>query len=127
MNRNPFVNYKRQSITTLTPVEIVIRLYDETEKQLILSTTFIGDKDFLNANKSLTKAYDCVKALQSVLDMKIPMSADLDKLYDYFGREILKANMKKDIELIKPLSPMLSELKSAFIQISHMPKEQLRA
>ncbi|MDR1754439.1 MAG: flagellar export chaperone FliS [Eubacterium sp.] len=125
MINNPYAAYKRQSVTTMTPVEIVIKLYDETERQLNRGIHFIGQKEFAEANKAMTKSYECVKALQSVLDMKVPMSADLDKLYDFFGREILKANMKKDVAVINALLPMLGELKDAFTQISRMPREQI--
>lgn len=122
MVNNPYAQYKRQSVTTMTPVEIVIKLYDECERQLHRGIHFIEQKDFANTNKCLMKAYDVVKALQSVLDMKIPMSKDLDALYEYFGKEILAANMKKDTEVIRNILPMVGELKDAFVQIGKMPK-----
>lgn len=118
--------YKKQSVTTMTPMEIVVKLYEETEKQLGRAVIFIDKKDFESANKALIKAQDCINALRSSLDMKIPMSKDLDALYDYFNRRIIDANVKKDTELIRSLLPQLAELHSAFEQISTAPREQLR-
>lgn len=118
--------YKKQSITTMTPMEIVVKLYAETEKQLNRAVIFIDKKDYENANKALIKSQDCINALRSSLDMKIPMSKDLDSLYEYFNRQIVTANVKKDTALIKELLPQIAELRDAFAQISAMPKEQLR-
>ncbi len=118
MYNSAYQTYKKQSVLTLTPVEIVIKLYDECERQLNRGIYFIEQSDFASTNTALTKAFDIVKALQSVLDMKIPMSKDLDSLYDFFGKQILQANMKKDIDIIKTLLPMVGELKDAFTQIS---------
>ncbi len=118
--------YKKQSITTMTPMEIVVKLYSEAEKQLSRAVIFIDKKDFENANKALIKSQDCINALRSSLDMKIPMSKDLDSLYEYFNRQIVTANVKKDTALINELLPQLAELREAFAQISAMPREQLR-
>lgn len=127
MINNAYSAYKKQSITTMTPMEIVVKLYSETERQLNRAIYFIEQKDFENANHALVKSQDIVNALRSVLDMDIPMSKNLDSLYDYFNREILAANMKKDTEIIKTILPMIGELKDAFTQVAAMPKEQMEA
>ena len=111
----------------MTPMEIVVKLYSETERQLNRAIYFIEQNDFENANHALVKSQDIVNALRSVLDMDIPMSKNLDSLYDYFNREILEANMKKDTEIIKTILPMIGELKDAFTQVAAMPKEQMEA
>jgi flagellar protein FliS len=117
--------YKKQSITTLTPIEIIVRLYDECEKQLRLAREYIAKKDFLATNTAIMKAYDIVSALQNCLDMKVPISRNLDALYNFFKREILAANMKKSAEKIDELLPLIDELRSAFVEISHMSKEDI--
>lgn len=127
MINNAYSAYKKQSITTMTPMEIVVKLYSETERQLNRAIYFIEQNDFENANHALVKSQDIVNALRSVLDMDIPMSKNLDSLYDYFNREILAANMKKDTEIIKTILPMIGELKDAFTQVAAMPKEQMEA
>lgn len=127
MINNAYSAYKKQSISTMTPMEIVVKLYSETERQLNRAIYFIEQNDFENANHALVKSQDIVNALRSVLDMDIPMSKNLDSLYDYFNREILEANMKKDTEIIKTILPMIGELKDAFTQVAAMPKEQMEA
>lgn len=122
---NAYSAYKKQSITTLTPMEIVVRLYDEAEKQINKAIIFIGNKDYAGANTSLQKSQDIVNALRSVLDMSIPISTQLDALYDFFNRQLIEANVKKDVEILKQMLPQLAELRDAFAQVAAMPKDQL--
>lgn len=122
MPSNAYSQYKKQSLQTLTPMEIVVKLYDEAEKQMNIAIMSIDEKNYAQANKSLQKTQDIVNALRSVLDMSIPMSKDLDALYDFFNRQLVTANMKKDTKMIKELIPLFADLRDAFAQVAAMPK-----
>lgn len=124
---NSFSAYKKQSITTMTPIEIVVKLYSETERQLNRAIYFIDQHDFFEANKALTKSEELINALRSVLDMKIEISHNLDSLYEFFTRQIITANLKKDKTIIEQLIPMVGELKDAFAQIAAMPSAEIEA
>jgi len=119
---NAYSEYKKQSLSTLTPMEIVVKLYEEAEKQMNRAIIHIEEKNYAATNKELQKAQDIVNALRSVLDMSIPMSKDLDALYDFFNRQLIFANMKKDTKMIKELLPMFADLRDAFAQVAAMPK-----
>ena len=119
---NAYAAYKKQSISTLTPMEIVVKLYDEAEKQMNLAIIGIEGKNYEAANNSLKKTQDIVNALRSVLDMDIELSKNLDALYDFFNRQLVTANVKKDIAIIKELIPMFAELRDAFSQVAAMPR-----
>ena len=122
---NAYSAYKKQSISTLTPMEIVVKLYDEAEKQINIAIVSMDGKNYETANKCLQKSQDIVNALRSVLDMSIPISTQLDALYDFFNRQLIAANVKKDTQILKELLPMLAELRDAFSQVANMPKTQV--
>lgn len=125
---NPYSAYKKQSVTTMTPVEVVIKLYSETERQLAIAVNAIEDvKDVKKANDSLIKAQELLSALRGALDMSIPISQNLDQLYDFFQRTAEKANIQKDATDVKKIIPMIAELRDAFTQISQMTKEEIEA
>ena len=122
---NPYAAYKKQSVSTMTPVEVVIKLYSETERQLAIGVSAIEEKDIMKAHNSLVKAQELLGALRGALDMDIPISKNLDQLYDFFQRTAEKANMKKDAataEEVKKIIPMIADLRDAFTQISQMTK-----
>lgn len=124
---NPYSAYKKQSVTTMTPMEIVVKLYSETERQLNRAVMFIEQKKIEDANNALNKSLDLVGALRSVLDLNLPIGQNLEALYAYFEKQIIAANMKKDPEIVKELLPMVAELKDAFTQVSAMSKEEIAA
>lgn len=124
---NPYAAYKKQSVTTATPMEIVVKLYDEAERQLNRAIVFIDQKDYESANHALSKAQDVIDALRSVLDVKLPIGKNLDALYVYFNRQIIMANARKDTGMINELLPMLAELKDAFSQVSAMSQDEIAA
>lgn len=124
---NPYAAYKKQSVTTATPMEIVVKLYDEAERQLNRAIVYIDGKNYESANAALSKAQDVIDALRSVLDINLPIGQNLDALYIYFSKQIIMANAKKDTGMIKELLPMLSELRDAFNQVSAMSQDEIAA
>ena len=120
---NAYGTYKQQAVSTMTPVELVVKLYDECERQLNRAVHFIDVKDYSGAHTALDKSGEIVNALRSVLDMSIgKISENLDSLYDFFFKQIVEADMKKDKVIISQLLPQIGELKDAFVQISKLPK-----
>ena len=127
---NPYSAYKKQSVSTMTPVEVVIKLYSETERQRAIGINAIEGKDIKRAHASLIKAQELLGALRGSLDMNVPISKDLDQLYDFFQRSAANANMNKDaehVEELKKVIPMIADLRDAFTQISQMTKEEIEA
>lgn len=124
---NPYSAYKKQSVTTMTPMEIVVKLYSETERELNRAVMFIEQKKIEDANNALNKSLDLIGALRSVLDLSLPIGQNLESLYAYFEKQIIAANMKKDPAIINEILPMIAELKDAFTQVSAMSKEQIAA
>lgn len=125
--QNPYAQYKKQSVTTMTPVEVVIKLYSEIERQLAIGIKGVEEKDYSKCNNAFIKAEDCIDALREALDMSIPISQNLESLYIFFYKEIVKANVSKDCTEIQKIIPMVGELRDAFTQISQMTREEIEA
>lgn len=124
---NPYAQYKQQSVKTMTPVEVVIKLYSEIEKQCAIGMDFVEKKNYARSNEAFVKAEDCIDALRESLDMSIPISQNLDDLYVFFYNTIVKANINKDLTDLKKVVPMVTELRSAWTQVSQMTREEIEA
>ena len=124
---NPYAQYKRQSVETMTPVEVVIRLYSEIEKQCAIGMDFVEKKNYSKSNEAFVRAEDCIDALRESLDMSIPISKNLDDLYVFFYKTIVKANINKDLTDLKKVVPMIAELRDAWSQINQMTREEIEA
>lgn len=124
---NPYAKstYRKQSVTTMTPIEVVVKIYDECVVQLHRAINFINDKNYAEAHNSLDKSAELINALRSVLDMDAggEISANLEALYDFFYRQIIQADTKKDIKMIEAIIPQIAELQDTFTQLSKMPRD----
>lgn len=124
---NPYSTYKKQSVQTMTPVEVVIKMYSEIERQLAIGISHVESKEYAKSNDAFLKAQELLGALRGSLDMSVPISGNLEQLYKFFQDEAVKANIHKDTEQIKKIIPMIAELRDAFTQISQMTKEEIEA
>lgn len=125
---NPYATYKKQSVQTMTPVEVVIKMYSEIEKQLAIAVVAIEEvPNIKKANDALIKAQELLGALRGALDMSVPISKNLEQLYVFFQKEAMKANIHKDATEIKKIIPMIADLRDAFTQISQMTREEIEA
>lgn len=127
---NPYSVYKKKSVETMTPVEVVIKLYSEIERQLAIAINCVEKNDrheYKKANEAFIKAEDCIDALREALDMSIPISRELENYYIFFYKEIVKANTSKDVKEVKKIIPLVAELRDAFTQISQMTRAEIEA
>lgn len=125
---NPYATYKKQSVQTMTPVEVVIKMYSEIEKQLAIAVVAIEEvPNIKKANDALIKAQELLGALRGALDMSVPISKNLEQLYVFFQKEAMKANINKNATEIKKIIPMIADLRDAFTQISQMTREEIEA
>ena len=114
MITSAYDQYKQQSIVTLTPGEMIVKLFDEAIKRCNFSIKYLEDKDYEAANLSLKKAQDIVSYLNSCLDKSYSLSGELAPLYAFIKDQLVAANIKKDIQPLNDILPMLKELREAF-------------
>lgn len=125
---NPYSAYKKQSLQTMTPVELIIKMYSEIERQLAIAVCAIEEtKDIKKSNDALIKAQEILGALRGALDMSVPISKNLEALYAFFQQCAMRANIRKDATEIKKIIPMVADLRDAYTQISQMTKEEIEA
>ena len=65
MLANPYQEYKKQAVLTMTQGEMVVKLYDECLKMLNAGIVYIQDKNIEMCNKSLKKAHEILNYMSS--------------------------------------------------------------
>ncbi len=122
MLANPYQEYKKQAVLTMTQGEMVVKLYDECLKMLNAGIVYIQDNNIELCNKSLKKAHEILNYMSSILNRDYELSNELSALYEYYVRRIITANTKKDIEPLEEIIPMITDLRNSF----HEADKQLR-
>lgn len=113
---NPYAAYRQQSVMTMTTGDILKMLYDELLKRISLSIEAIKAKDIEAANQNLKKAQEITNHLLGSLDMKYEVSNNLSALYSYFYQTLVQANIKKSVDELEELIPLITSLRDAYIQ-----------
>jgi flagellar secretion chaperone FliS len=122
MNANPLAAYKETRVRTASPGQLVVMLYDEAIKQSDTAIRLLGadskprPQDIERINLSLGKVQDVITELMASLDFDAggQLAQDLFALYVWFGREILEANIHKEVDRIKSIRTMLADLREAW-------------
>ena len=119
MQLNPYQKYMQQNVTTMTPGQLVVALYDKAIVELNKAVYYIEEEPSIpKAHNSIIRVTDIVDALDSHLKEKYEISQTLASMYQYFRETLIKANVKKDAELLKGLIPFFQEIRDAFAEAS---------
>lgn len=116
MAYNPYNKYAQQSVMTMTHGEMLAKLYEGLIKNMNIAVKGIEEKDVQTTNISLQKAQKIINYLIVTLDRQYPISNNLASLYDFFNRQLIAANVRKDPTPILEIIPMVSELRDTFIE-----------
>jgi flagellar protein FliS len=117
MTANPYVKYKAAASVTMTPLEILVALYDKCIIECKKAVDHMETGRFVKANESLKRVENIVDELRFSLDMKYEVSQNLRDLYVFYRQTLITANYKKDSKAIRALIPQFSELKDTFSQV----------
>ncbi|MCD7730541.1 MAG: flagellar export chaperone FliS [Oscillospiraceae bacterium] len=107
-----------QVVTTMTPGQLLIALYDKAITELNKAVIFIEEKNIPGAHNSIIRVCDIVDALDASLKEKYEISNNLAALYQYFREQLITANVKKNPEILKSLIPLFQDLRDAFDEAS---------
>ena len=114
--KNAVDKYKHQSIMTASPEELTLMLYNECLKCISRGKNSIEKKDIPGKNEALKKAQKIIKHLDATLDMKIPISMEFKKMYDYIHTLLMQANIKNDIEKLDQAYGLVVEFRDTWHQ-----------
>ncbi len=122
MNANPLAAYRETRVKTASPGQLVVMLYDEAIKQSDTAIQLLGPEskprpeDIERINVALGKVQDVITELMASLDFDAggEIARDLFALYVWFGREILEANIHKEVGRVSSVRTMLAELREAW-------------
>ena len=116
--------YKEQAINTMTSGEMLILLYEETIKRLKKAEILAYNSDYVNFEKEIKRTQEIITYLNSTLDRKYHISAELSRMYNFFNYQMARIIAGRNVELIKELIPLVEELKDAYKQADILSKRQ---
>jgi len=116
--------YRSNSILTASPGQLVLMLFDGALKALAIARTACDDpsgnpRRFEIIHAQLTKAQKIIAELQGTLNLEAggEFARTMHRLYDYYDRRLIEANMKKQSAPIAEVERLLGEVRNAWFEM----------
>ncbi len=122
MAKNPAQAYGNNKITTASPAELTLMLYEGAIKFSNLAMMGLEKGDYEAVNVNIQKTRAIIVELTSTLDHKYPVAEDFQRLYDYIFALLVEANMQKDKELLERALDELRDIRDIWKQIMSKTK-----
>lgn len=108
----------KNRIIYANPTQLIAIVYEIAETHLEEAiTAFENDKmDDFDAN--VNKATKCLGDLTEALDMQYELSHNLLELYTFFNKALALSVVKRDVETVKRIKPMLNKLRVSFEKLA---------
>lgn len=117
--------YRANAVLTASPGQLVLMLYDGALRALAVAREAFGrppeDLRRLEViNQQLIKAQQIISQLQGTLNLDAgdgKFAREMQRLYDYYGRRLLEANLRKQVQPVIEVERLLGEVRGAWAEM----------
>lgn len=119
-----FNAYQQNSVTTASPGELTLMLYNGCLKFLVKAKKAIDEKNIEGKNTNIQKAQAIINELMVTLDTDQDISKQMLSLYDYMQRRLMEANISNDISIIDEVIGLTTEFRDTWKQVIQITRQQ---
>lgn len=116
--------YKQNSVTTASPGELTLMLYNGCLKFLTLAKQAIDDKNIQEKNNYIQRAQAIINELTVTLNMDVDISKQILPLYEYMNRRLIEANIQNDTEIIDEVIGLTTEFRDTWKEVIKINRQQ---
>ena len=115
----PYQAYQTAQVKTSNQKQLIIMLYDGMDKYLNRAVKSIKEGDIESAHSYMHRTGQILLELLSTLreDKGGEIAGNLKRLYVFCYEQVVIANLKKDVRMIREIQTVLANLKDAWKQI----------
>lgn len=112
--------YRTATVETVSPVQLVVKLYDGALRFLKQADEAIAQNDFAARGRALSKAHAIISELQSTLDEQHApeLCQELSRLYEFALHQITQCAMSGDAARLEAPMSVLRELRDAWSELA---------
>ncbi|MGD6831710.1 flagellar export chaperone FliS [Sutcliffiella halmapala] len=121
---NPYQAYQQNSVSTASPGELTLMLYNGALKFMRLAKKGIEEKNLELKNSNLIKAQKIVQELMVTLNTDLEVSKSMLSMYDYMNRRLIEANIKNDESIIEEVEALMTEFRDTWKQVIQTNRQQ---
>ncbi|WP_313430165.1 flagellar export chaperone FliS [Siminovitchia terrae] len=122
-SRNPYEAYQNNSVTTASPGELTLMLYNGCLKFINLAKQAIENKEIEKKNTNIQNAQNIISELILTLNLDIEISKNMHSLYEYANRRLVEANIKQDISILEEVEEIMMEFRDTWKQVIQLNRQ----
>ena len=121
--KNPWQSYQKVATNTASPGQLVLMLYEGAIRFLNRALTGFECEEPVEfnttINNNILRAQDIIRELDCSLNLEQggELAQQLRRLYDYFDRRLLEANLRKDPEGVSEVIERITTLRDAWSEM----------
>ena len=116
--------YKQNSVTTASPGDLTLMLYNGCLKFLNKAKHAIQEKNVEEKNTNLIKAQAIISELMATLNMDIEISKNMFALYEYMNHRLVGANIQNDVAIIEEVEGLMTEFRDTWKEVIRINRQQ---
>ena len=117
--------YRKTSVTTASPLQLVVMLYDGAIRFIEAAKHAMQQKDYYEQNENLIKAQNILLELISSLNMEKgkDIAEHLYSIYYFIYESLIEINLNSNYMLLERCQKMLSDLRESWSEIERQQRE----
>lgn len=121
---NPYQAYQQNSVTTASPGELTLMLYNGCLKFIGKAITAIENNNISERNNNIQKAQNIIRELMVTLNMDMEISNNMILLYDYMLEQLINANVNNNVQALKDAEELVTEFRDTWKQVIQMNRQK---
>lgn len=116
--------YQTNSVTTATPAELTLMLYNGAIKFVKQAKAAIAENDISKAHESIIRTQNIINELIVTLNRDIPISEQFLIMYDYLLSRLITANIQKDVQILDEVEDFFVQFRDTWKEAMALAKKQ---
>lgn len=121
---NPYAAYQNNSVTTSTPGELTLMLYNGCLKFIQQAKKALEEGKLEEKNTAIQKAQAIVTELMLTLDTSYPVSENMLVLYEFVNSRLIDGNIKNDPVLFDEAAGIITEFRDTWKQVIQINRQK---
>ncbi|MRH41979.1 flagellar export chaperone FliS [Aquibacillus halophilus] len=124
MSQQQFQVYKNNSVSTASPGELTLMLYNGCLKFIKIAKRGMEEKNYEQKNTNIQKTQRIIQELMVTLDQDSAVAKEMMPLYDYINRQLMDANIKNDQAMLDEVAELVTEFRDTWKEVIKLNRQQ---
>ncbi|MCA0988893.1 flagellar export chaperone FliS [Guptibacillus algicola] len=112
--QNPYQTYQQNSVTTSSPQELTLMLYNGCLKFIRMAAIAMKKGNVEGKHTNIMKAQNILEELRATLNMDMELSKSMDSLYEFMIGQLVSANINNSIETLQGVEELAEEFRNTW-------------